>query len=58
MILRTDKGERIQTRNGETPHYSEFHKRWYVAGFRFIRTKQTFSGSCLLHSFKSFEIEE
>lgn len=56
MIIQTEKGEKIQT--NETPHWNDFYKCFYVAGFRFIKSKQQFSGSCILHNFKEFTILE
>lgn len=56
MIILTNEGIRIKC-DGEVPHFSEFWKKWYVNGFRFVKTKQKFSGCSGLHNFKSFTIE-
>jgi hypothetical protein len=47
MIFQTDKGERIQA-DGQ-PEWNEFHSLWYVSGFRFIKSRQAFSKTRLLH---------
>jgi hypothetical protein len=53
MTIQTDKGEKISTLT--KPEWSSYHQQFYVAGYRWIKTKQKFSSNCLLHSFKSYE---
>jgi hypothetical protein len=55
MIYQTNKGERIKAKEGKSPEWSEYHQSWYVWGYRFIKTKQTFSKNCLLHNGKKME---
>ena len=56
MNITTDKGERIKTT--EIPTWNEMHKCFYASGFRWIKTRQKWSGSHLIHNFKSFEEEK
>lgn len=55
MIIQTNKGERIET--SEAPRWNEFHRCYYVTGRRWIRTKQKFSSSELIHNFEAFTEE-
>ena len=57
MIIRTIEGIRIKTREDERPEWSNYHKRFYVAGYRWVKTKQAWSSNCLLHNFVSFDVE-
>lgn len=50
------KREKIQTTDGGEPHWSAMHKRWYVGGYRWIKSRQAFSKSCLLHSFDAWTL--
>lgn len=55
---RKTKVNTIKVMNGRTPEWSEMHKRWYVAGYRFIRTTNKFSGSALVHNGQMFIVVE
>jgi hypothetical protein len=46
--------QRIKT-NNDTPRWSEFNKRFYVWGFRWIKSRQAFSTVSGLHNFEGFE---
>jgi hypothetical protein len=50
--------DRIKLIDGTKPEWSEFHKRWYVRGFRFIKSRGTFSGTAYVHSGHSFTTVE
>lgn len=39
------------------PHFSEFHKMWYVWGKRWIKTKAHWSTNVLLHNFVEWKAE-
>lgn len=55
MIIQTNKGETIQASDrSPAPWFSDFHKAWYVWGFRFIKSKGRYSKSEILHNFASF----
>lgn len=57
MIIKTEKNETIKTT--EAPRWSEYHKRFYAWGYRWIKTKKHWSSNQLLHNFTSFtETEE
>jgi len=58
MIIYTNDRQKIETRNGERPEWSEPHKRFYVAGYRWIKSRQKFSGNCLLHNFTGWSEDE
>lgn len=53
MILFTG-GNYIET-DGEVPHYNDYHKRYYVGGRRWIKSKKKFSNNRLLHNFTHYE---
>lgn len=48
-------GTYVKPKPGELPHWNDFHKTFYVYGFRWIKTKRKWSGVCILHSFRAFE---
>lgn len=52
MTIITDKGIKINLT--ETPHWNDFYKRFYAYGFRWIKTKETFSTVSVLHNFESY----
>jgi hypothetical protein len=56
MLITTDRGQLLKII--EEPRWNDYHKRWYAAGYRFIKSRATFSGNCLLHNFKSFRKTE
>lgn len=39
----------------ETPKFNDYHKAYYVHGFRWIKSKKKFSSSNLLHNFPHYE---
>lgn len=47
MIYINESGIRIKANSAV--RYSDFHKAWYIDGQRWIKTKQKFSGQCLVH---------
>lgn len=52
-------GTYIKPRGSEEPKWSEYHKQWHCAGYRWIKSKKHWSSSCLLHGFQAFEwVEE
>lgn len=55
MTITTDKGTIIKL--AEPPRWNDYHKRWYAAGYRWIKSRQSFSGNCLLHNFKTYELD-
>ena len=48
-------GNYIKPREGAEPEYHAYYKRWYCAGYRWIKSKKKWSSSCLLHNFQSYE---
>jgi hypothetical protein len=52
LIVLTETGQKLKLR--EEPRWSDYHKRFYAYGFRWIKTKQAFSTVSVLHNFKSF----
>jgi hypothetical protein len=54
MTITTDKGIKIKISGKAAPEWSEFHKRFYVYGYRWIATKQKFSSNSLLHNFTNY----
>ena len=39
----------------KAPHWNDFHSRWYVEGYRWIKTKKAFSTVRTLHNFLDYE---
>ena len=61
MIIKTyDKTATGKNRDAKInavakPEWSDYHQRFYVAGYRWIKSTQKFSSNCLLHSFKGYD---
>jgi hypothetical protein len=56
MTITTETGLQIKT--SETPHWNEFHKRWYVWGARWIKSRGVWSTVIGLHNFNSYQVTE
>ena len=54
MIYTTDKGVQIKAKEGKAPEFNEFHQRWYLWGYRWIKSTGKFSGNCSLHNAEQF----
>lgn len=57
MIYTTDKGIRIKAKDGREPYFSIVHGRYYLWGYRWVKSTNKFSGNCNLHDAKSFTPE-
>jgi len=56
-IILTNKGQRIKTTS--PVRFFEFHQSYYVDGFRWIKSKGSWSTSELTHGgIKSYEVEK
>lgn len=54
MVIETDEGIRIKVT--EAPHWSDYHLRWYVCGYRWIKTRRDWSRQLTLHNFTACEV--
>lgn len=52
-IIQTSDGLKIKIT--EEPRWNSYFSRYYAAGYRWIKTKEKFSSSHLLHNFTGFE---
>ena len=57
MIITTENGTRIEALEGNTIEWDEFHKRFYLWGFRWIKSKGRWSNTLNLHNFEKYEVE-
>lgn len=54
VITFKDGRQTLTVRLTRQPEWNDHWKRWYVGGHRFIKSRQTFSGSALLYNFAEF----
>jgi hypothetical protein len=57
ITIKTDKGIKIKALHA--PDWNEFHRRFYVPGHRWIKSKNRYSTSYTIHYFKDYiKVEE
>jgi hypothetical protein len=54
MEIYTTSKEKIRTRGGERPEWNDYHKRYYVTGYRWVKGRRAWSRTAALHSFEGY----